>query len=160
MTLVSIQRAISRRQSCSAPAGRISFHGYQTQYSNGRSRKAEVVSVFWAWRISGWRGRSIGRGKLVVPKVPRLSFIRHRQSGLPKRTIARGKFCAANSVSFNRVFFQRSAVGRRDQALRRQNAGGRAACNSSRADEFGARRLSVVLWSVPLRTELNSRDPM
>jgi hypothetical protein len=107
--------------------------------------KGRSCPVFWAWRISGWRGRSIGRGKLVVPKVPRLSFVRHRQSGLPKRTIASGKLCAANSVSFNRVFLQRSAVGRRDQALRRQNAGGRAACNSSRSDKFRDRCFGVVL---------------
>src|SRR5208282_6222030 len=57
----------------------------------------------------------------------RLAFVRHRQAGLPKRTIASGKFCAPISVAFDGVFFQCSPVGRGDQALRRQNAGGRAA---------------------------------
>jgi hypothetical protein len=46
VTLVSIQKAISRRQSCSVSAVLISFRGYQTQYSKVRTRKAEVVSVF------------------------------------------------------------------------------------------------------------------
>jgi hypothetical protein len=41
----------------------------------------------------------------------RLYFVRHRQTGFPKRTIARGKFCAANSVALNRVFFERSPIG-------------------------------------------------
>lgn len=90
----------------------------------------------------------------------RLAFVRQRQAGLPKRTIASGKFCAPNSVAFDCVFFQCSPVGRGDQALRRQNASGRAACNSSRSDKFGDRCFGVVAWSVPLRADLNLRGPM
>jgi hypothetical protein len=43
------------------------------------------------------------------------------------------------------VLLQRRPIGRRDQALCRQNASCWAAGNSSCADKFGNRRLSVRL---------------
>jgi hypothetical protein len=90
----------------------------------------------------------------------RLSFGGHRQARLRKRTITCGKFCAPNAVALDSVFFQCSPVGRGDQALRRQNAGGRTACNSSRSDKFRDRCLGVVLRCVPLRSDVNLRGPM
>ena len=108
------------------------------------------------------RGRGLSRKSPspAVPAADRLFLVRHRQPGIPKRTIASGKFCTANSVALNRVFFKRSPIGRGNQTLCRQNTGGRAACNSSFSDKFGNRRFWVVLWGVPSCNDLNLGGPM
>jgi hypothetical protein len=97
---------------------------------------------------------------LLSRAADRLAFVRHRQADFPKRTITSGKLCAPNSVALNRVFFQCSPVGRGDQALCRQNTGGRAACNTFRSDEFGNRRCLIFFGSVSSCSDLNVEGPM
>jgi len=70
------------------------------------------------------------------------------------------QLCAANSVALDRVLFQCNPIGRRDQALRWQNTGGRAAGNSSLADKFGNRRFSLIGGGVLSCTDLNFGAPM
>jgi hypothetical protein len=74
--------------------------------------------------------------------------------------MASSEFCAPNSVAFDRVLLKRGPIGRRDQSLRRENAGSRAACNSSCADKFGDRCFWVVLERSPSCSDLNLGGPM
>jgi len=74
--------------------------------------------------------------------------------------MASSEFCAPNSVAFGRVFLKRGPIGRRDQSLRRENAGGRAAGDSSCADKFGDRCFWVVLERSLWCGDLNLGSPM
>jgi hypothetical protein len=74
--------------------------------------------------------------------------------------MASSEFCTPNSVAFDRVLLKRGSIGRRDQRLRRENAGSRAACDSSCADKFGDRCFWVVLKCSLLRGDLNLGGPM
>jgi hypothetical protein len=74
--------------------------------------------------------------------------------------MASSEFCAPNSVAFDRMLLKRGPIGRRDQSLRRENAGSRAAGDSSFADKFGDRCFWVVLKCSLLRGDLNLGGPM
>jgi hypothetical protein len=63
----------------------------------------------------------------------------------------------AQPLASDRVFFQRRLVGRINQALGWQNAGCRAASDTSGANKFGNCGLTVVLRNRPSSTDVGLR---
>ena len=86
--------------------------------------------------------------------------LRQRQTGLPKRPHARGHFLSSRPVARDRVLFERGAVCRTDQTLRRQDAGGRAAGNSFCTNKFSNSSGTIIVSENVIRPDRYFLSPM
>lgn len=91
---------------------------------------------------------------------PAALFIRHRQGfDRPKLLKPGSDLCPAMLVAPRRVFLQRFAIGGRNRALGRQDAGGRTARNSAGSNELGHRCLAILFRHDLPRPSVDHRMP-
>ena len=77
-----------------------------------------------------------------------------------KRPHARGHFLSSRPVARDRVLFERGAVCRTDQTLRRQDAGGRAAGNSFCTNKFSNSSGTIIVSENVIRPDRYFLSPM
>src|SRR6266550_8726578 len=85
---------------------------------------------------------------------------RQRQTCLPKRPHTRRHFLSSRPFASNRVLFKCGTVCRTDQTLRRRDAGGRAAGNSSRTNKFGNSSGTIIVSENITRPDRYYLGPM